>query len=567
MSELTPLLAGQELGAVRQTLEGDLVLEFAGGRRRERVRLGAGGGRSCLYALQGHPPLADDPGMFAARLADEAVGARLESISKSPEERVVFFRLQRPGARGSLVAELLGRSANLIWIDAQERIVAWARDLQSASRSPRAGERYTPPPADDRPTPWSANPRELETLVRDCIREEGAAARALVRGVRGLGALMSREIEHRVRGGGRPLAEVWSEMLARWRAELWDPRLYTPVEINSLAEDTVLEVSTCLVAPWPLASAAALSCRACATFSEALEIHDRLWERWHRLESARASLAASLGSERRRLERLLEALGADRMRSANAERYRRWGDLLLREKRQVRIEAGEAVVLDTYGSGGEERIPIDPALSVRENAEAMFGRYRKAQRAGPQIERRLREAEGRLGRLSSLEAQAHAVSSVEQARRLAESWSVAPRGGAQARTLRPPEGEPGPEAQAREYRSSEGWVILVGKGAHANQRLTFSVAAPHDFWLHAAETPGAHVLVRNPRRAAQIPVRTLQEAASLAAWFSKSRGAPAVDVHYTQRRYVRRPRGAPAGQVVLKRFRTLRVRPRPPAGD
>jgi predicted ribosome quality control (RQC) complex YloA/Tae2 family protein len=567
VSELAPILAGQTLESLRQTLEGDLLLEFAGGERRERVRLGAGPGRSILYGLRGHPPLAETPTPFAAAVAAESTGARLEEIRKETDERVVLFRLRTGGGRRTLVAELLGRSANLLWLDAQERILAFARTLESEFRRPRAGEPYQPPPAGERPALASLTPRDLEDLERRAGPQAGALERELARGVRGLGAVVAREIEYRLRFGGQSMAGAWADIGARLRASLWDPRLYSPADPEGLQESVPLDPARFFVAPWELGCAADLVSRAFPTFSQALELHDRLLERWRRFERARRSLAASFGDEEGRLRRLRAALEDDLSRSADAERYRRWGDLLLRETAPLRLEGETAVIVDRYGEGGEERIPVDPRLGARQNAEAMFQRYKRARRAAPQIERRLREVDGRLERVCSLAERARAAAGLAELEELSERLKVAPRGAAQSRTLGAPQGEADGGAQAREYRSSEGWTILVGRGARANDRLTFSVGAPHDFWLHAAEVSGAHVLVRNPGRAPSLPPRTLEEAAGLAAWFSKARGATSVEVHYAQRRHLRRPRGAAPGLVLVKRFRTLRVRPRSPSSS
>ena len=121
----------------------------------------------------------------------------------------------------------------------------------------------------------------------------------------------------------------------------------------------------------------------------------------------------------------------------------------------------------------------------------------------------------------------------------------------------------------RVFTSSDGMTVLVGRTGPANHRLTFKLAAPEDFWLHAQGSPGAHVVVRNDRRRPRPPDETLREAAALAAWFSDSRDHEFADVQWTRRKYVRRPRGSAAGTVVLKRFETIRVRPGiPPAmGD
>jgi predicted ribosome quality control (RQC) complex YloA/Tae2 family protein len=114
---------------------------------------------------------------------------------------------------------------------------------------------------------------------------------------------------------------------------------------------------------------------------------------------------------------------------------------------------------------------------------------------------------------------------------------------------------------ARRYRSSGGYEILVGRAARDNDHLTFRVARPHDLWLHAADYPGSHVIVRNPTRG-DIPHRTIIEAAQLAALFSQARRDAKVDVHYTPRKFLSKPKGAAPGLVRMSSFRSLTAEPR-----
>jgi predicted ribosome quality control (RQC) complex YloA/Tae2 family protein len=101
--------------------------------------------------------------------------------------------------------------------------------------------------------------------------------------------------------------------------------------------------------------------------------------------------------------------------------------------------------------------------------------------------------------------------------------------------------------------------VLVGRTAGDNDRLTFQLASQRDFWLHVAGTPGSHVIVRNPGGLETLPRETLRFAARLAAVHSKSKGGGQVSVHVARVRDVRKPRGAPPGQVTLQRFRSVRV--------
>jgi len=109
----------------------------------------------------------------------------------------------------------------------------------------------------------------------------------------------------------------------------------------------------------------------------------------------------------------------------------------------------------------------------------------------------------------------------------------------------------------------EGFEILVGKADADNDRLTFGIAEPRDFWLHVAGPAGSHVVVRNPLALDELPRSVLQRAAELAAWHSKGRAARGkVEVHVCRVGDVRKPKGFPPGQVLLKRWEAVRVYPK-----
>ena len=121
-------------------------------------------------------------------------------------------------------------------------------------------------------------------------------------------------------------------------------------------------------------------------------------------------------------------------------------------------------------------------------------------------------------------------------------------------------------SKGRPYRTVtiEGWEVLVGRSSQDNDYLSLHVAEPGDLWLHVAGgTAGSHVVVRNPD-AVEVPHSVYERAAALAAWYSKARGAPRVEVHYCHARDVSKPRGAAAGLVELRTWKSLKVAPVPP---
>jgi predicted ribosome quality control (RQC) complex YloA/Tae2 family protein len=120
-------------------------------------------------------------------------------------------------------------------------------------------------------------------------------------------------------------------------------------------------------------------------------------------------------------------------------------------------------------------------------------------------------------------------------------------------------------SRGKGYRTVEfgGFEILVGKGDQDNDRLTFGVAEPRDFWLHVAGPAGSHVVVRNPFCLDDLPRDVAERAAELAAWHSKARGARRkVLGHLCRVADVRKPKGFAPGEVQLKRWDAVRVYPR-----
>jgi predicted ribosome quality control (RQC) complex YloA/Tae2 family protein len=123
-------------------------------------------------------------------------------------------------------------------------------------------------------------------------------------------------------------------------------------------------------------------------------------------------------------------------------------------------------------------------------------------------------------------------------------------------------------SKGRPYRTLtvDGYEVLIGRGETDNDYLTFEVAEPKDLWLHVGGgTPGSHVVVKNPD-GGDVPKTVVETAAAAAAWYSKARGAPKVDVHYCNARDVSKPRGAPAGLVELAKWKSIKVKPALPGG-
>ena len=117
----------------------------------------------------------------------------------------------------------------------------------------------------------------------------------------------------------------------------------------------------------------------------------------------------------------------------------------------------------------------------------------------------------------------------------------------------------------REYQTSTGLTVFVGKTGGDNDRTTFEYARPYDLWFHASQCPGSHVVMRFPNKTFEPSKREIEEVASITAFFSKARGASKVPVSYTLKKYVRKPRNGKPGLVLIEHEKTIMVVPREPA--
>ena len=117
----------------------------------------------------------------------------------------------------------------------------------------------------------------------------------------------------------------------------------------------------------------------------------------------------------------------------------------------------------------------------------------------------------------------------------------------------------------RSYQTKDGWTVLVGRSNQENDYLTHRMAHPEDYWFHAHGVPGSHVVLRREGRKDNPSAKTIEEAAAIAAFFSKARHSSKAPVIYTLKKYVRKPRGAKAGLAMCQREKSIMVLPKDPA--
>jgi predicted ribosome quality control (RQC) complex YloA/Tae2 family protein len=295
------------------------------------------------------------------------------------------------------------------------------------------------------------------------------------------------------------------------------------------------------------------------TLSEALDAYYTRLQQERNFQSKANAAASAIKKNLTKLEIKEQKLLEELKNAQQADKWKRYGDLILANLHDAVWEDGRLLLTDYF----DENTPIieieaDENIPLTELAEKFFKRYSKARRAEEEIRNQLERLKLERDKLAELQDRLNAAIDARD-----ESFLDA--------FLKQETGKKNDEKQeskfspyARRFMSSDGMEILVGKGAKENDYLTFRIAKSLDFWLHAADYAGSHVIVRNPNKLEGLPPKTLLEAAELAAFYSQAKKQPKVAVNYTQKKFVNKPKSAPPGLVSLSRFKTILVEPKIP---
>jgi predicted ribosome quality control (RQC) complex YloA/Tae2 family protein len=464
--EIRDQVAGRPFGRIYQLSKLSLAIDF----RRPDGRylfLSVESARPRIYLIDRRLKELESAGIhlspYALVMRKLLTGARLAGVEQVEGERILYLRFETEDAVGksialTLVAQLTGRSSNLLILDQDSRIIDTLR--MPHGNGQQVGEKYLPPP---RP----------ETKLRPDFSNQTA----------------------------------------------------TLPESGSV--------------------------------SSGLDSYYREQEQESRFRQSIASSLQQANSEISKQRKLMRNLEADLAGHGNAEAHKRLGDLLLANLSTAERNGRKVKLIDYFDEAAPViEVDVDEVQSLQAEASRRFSLYSKAKRAAAEIDSRLKAV---AEELKALESKRDRLLELRESGSRPELIGTIPE---EPRGPQPPK----PRAASippgvRQYRSSDGFTIYVGRSSKDNDNLTFRIARAHDLWLHAADYPGSHVVVVNRSRD-EIPHRTVIEAAELAAFYSQARNDSKVDVHYTSRKFLSKPRASAPGQVRLSHFRTITAQPR-----
>ena len=556
VGELAPQLTGSRIEKIQQPARDQIILLLRGSRR---LFLNAGANQPRIHLTEQLRDNPSQPPMFCMLLRKHLSGGIIESIRQEPLERVVTLTVLASDELGersrfTLVWEGMPRRANLILCDRDGRIIDCLRrvDLEAEQdRQVLPGLFYRLPTRQDKRSPLSVTEEEFAALLGRAAPDSPLDG-WLLDTFTAISPLVARELT--VRACGSTDAPV-SQGNALWDVFSWWQRdvngnAFTPTLIKrngSLADFTYGPVTQ---------YGTYAETEVYDSFSHLLDDFYEKREQAERVKQKGRDLLKTATTARDRVRRKLAAQEKELAACLDRDHLRICGELITANL--YRMERGQSrlTAQNYYDENcADMDIPLDVRLSPQENAARYFKQYAKAKTAEKYLTAQLQRGREELQYLESVLqelAQAESEQDFNDIRtELTDGGYLRGRGKKQPGFQR--------ASKPREFRSSAGLRILVGRNNRQNDRLTTKDADKRDIWLHTQKIHGSHVILCTD--GTEPDEQSLMEAASLAAYFSQAQGSAKVPVDYTPVKFVKKPAGAKPGMVVYTTYQTMLADP------
>lgn len=499
------------------------------------------------------------PPMFCMLLRKHLTGGRLSAITQPPMERLLDFSFECTDELGEsvqkhLILELMGRNSNLILTDGTGRVLDCLRRVDfemSAERQLLPGLYYRLPPTQGKRSPFETDADMLAQLL--CAQTGQKQFDAwLLDTFGGISPLLCRELAFRIFG------DVDTDIAALSQDAKQQAAFSLHEQFSALADGKKAPVL--LVKqdrPWdftciPIAQYGGfVRCELQQGFSQLLDSFYGERDHAERLRQKTQAMRKLLTNLCNRTARKLALQKKELAGTHDRERLRRLGDIVTANLHAIARGQSRLRAVDFYDPDMQEiDIPLNPALSPQQNAAKFYKDYQKAKTAERVLTEQIARGETELDYLESV---LEALSRAESERDIQQIRAELADGGylreqTQKKRMKLPPAKP------MQFRSTEGYTILVGRNNQQNDMLTTKLAEKGDLWLHAQKIHGSHVIIVC---AGQTPSdQTVTEAMTLAAYYSQSREGQNVPVDYTRVKNVKKPNGAKPGMVIYDRYAT-----------
>lgn len=560
VAELNSTILNSKISKIAEPEADELLLTLKGPNGSFRLSMSASASLPFIYLTPTNKVSPLTAPTFCMVLRKHIANGRITKIYQPGMERIINFEIEHLNEMGDLchkvlIIELMGKYSNIIFTDSDGTIIDSAKRIPASVSSVREvlpGRAYTiPATQEDKYNPLTVDSKQFVDIIS---AKPLTVSKAIYSSFSGISPLVANELAHRAGlDADSPVAAYSHDELLHlgsnftWMMEDIKNNRFTPNIVrdgNEPKEFSSIE----------LTQYSDLTVTKYESISEVLELYYSERNTYTRIRQKSADLRKHVNTLLERNQKKYSLQMKQLKDSEKREKYKVYGELINAFGYGLTPDDKFLEAANYYDDNKIIKIPIDNTKTPAENAQKYFDKYGKMKRTAEALNELILETKGQIDHLesiqNSLDIALSADDLVQIKDELIEYGFIKKGKGSKKQKVK---------SKPFHYISSDGFDMYVGKNNYQNDELTFKLATGNDWWFHAKKMAGSHVVVKTPD--GELPDRTFEEAGRLAAYYSKGRTAPKVEIDYIQKKHVKKPGGAKPGFVVYYTNYSLMAEP------
>ncbi len=559
VAELNQTILNARISKIAQPENDELLFTLKGQNGQYRLAVSASASLPFLYLTANNKPSPLTAPNFCMLLRKHIANGRIVKIYQPHMERIIHFDIEHLDELGdlcqkTLIVELMGKHSNIIFCNSDGMIIDSIKHVSAMMSSVRevlpGREYFIPSTQGDK-----LNPLEVteEAFLDTAMAKPCSITKALYSSFTGTSPVIANEICHRASidgdmpvdsldaDGKKHLFHIFSWMMDDVRTGKYQPNIVfkekEPIDFSCFHLSEFSDYTT----------------KDYDSISEVLEQYYATRNVYTRIRQKSVDLRKVVTTTLERNRKKFQLQEKQLRDTEKREKYKVYGELIHTYGYGLEEGAKELEALNYY-TNEMIKIPLDPTLDAKENAQKYFDKYNKLKRTYEALTELIQETKTEIEHLESISTSLDIALSEDDLLQIKEElmeygYIKRKRTDKKAKI----------KSKPFHYRSSDGYDIYVGKNNYQNDELTFKFATGNDWWFHAKGMAGSHVIVKSNNE--ELPDRVFEEAGKLAGYYSKGRDSDKIEIDYLQKKNVKKPNGSAPGFVVYYTNYSLTIHP------
>lgn len=547
VKEFNNLLTGARIYKIAQPESDELLITLKTNEGQQKLLLSAGASLPLAYLTDVSKQSPMTAPSFCMLLRKHLQNGRITAISQPGLERIIVIEAEHYNEMGDLctkklIIEIMGKHSNIIFTDSEDMILDSIKHISgmvSSVREVLPGRTYFIPKTQDKLDPLQIQ----KSIFVPCLTEKNMPLyKALYSCYTGLSPVIAQELCYRAGlDGDESTAALKPDDIDRLYEHFHS--LMMEIQSGSFSPEIIYHKD----APYDFSAVPLTIYRDYVreSFSSMSAVLERYYSQksiYTRIRQKSVDLRKIVQTALERNTKKYDLQVKQLQDTQKREKYKVYGELIHTYGYGVAYGSKSMEALNYY-TNETITIPLDETMTPAENAQRYFDKYNKMKRTDEALSALILEVKEEIEHLetisNSLDIAQQEEDLVQIKEELIESGYIRRKGGGKKVKI---------TSKPFHYRSSDGFDLYVGKNNLQNDELTFKFASGNDWWFHAKGMPGSHVIVKSG--GADLPDRCFEEAARLAAYYSKGRNMEKVEIDYTEKKNVKKPSGSKPGFVV-----------------